>query len=65
MAKEQVKETKRYATGARAVLRLRQEKAWLAAIEELQARAVHTGIKDLAAEHDHYLYGTPKRNART
>ena len=23
--------------------------------------AVHTGIPDLAHEHDHYLYGTPKR----
>ncbi|HYE62193.1 MAG TPA: hypothetical protein VD997_09365 [Phycisphaerales bacterium] len=24
-------------------------------------RAVKTGIPDLAAEHDHYAYGTPKR----
>jgi len=23
-------------------------------------RAVHTGIPDLAANHDHYLYGHPK-----
>ena len=23
--------------------------------------AVNTGIRDLAAEHDHYIYGTPKR----
>ncbi|MDQ3813996.1 MAG: hypothetical protein M3347_08595 [Armatimonadota bacterium] len=23
--------------------------------------AVHTGIGDLAHQHDHYLYGTPKR----
>ena len=27
----------------------------------LKSIAVHTGIPDLAAEHDHYLYGTPKR----
>lgn len=29
----------------------------------LSSLAVKTGISDLAAEHDHYLYGTPKRNA--
>jgi hypothetical protein len=23
--------------------------------------AVHTGIPDLAKQHDHYIYGTPKR----
>ena len=23
--------------------------------------AVETGVRDLAAQHDHYLYGTPKR----
>jgi hypothetical protein len=27
----------------------------------LEACAVETGIPDLAQEHDHYLYGTPKR----
>ncbi len=26
--------------------------------------AVPMGIRDLAAQHDHYLYGTPKRPAR-
>ena|ERR1051326_5146041 len=26
--------------------------------------AVSTGITDLAAEHDHYIYGTPKRGRR-
>jgi len=26
--------------------------------------AVDTGITDMAAEHDHYAYGTPKRSAR-
>lgn len=28
---------------------------------DLSDLAVHTGIPDLAHEHDHYLYGTPKR----
>lgn len=27
----------------------------------LASHAVNTGIRDLADEHDHYLYGTPKR----
>ncbi len=26
--------------------------------------AVETGVHDLAREHDHYLYGTPKREKR-
>jgi predicted DNA-binding antitoxin AbrB/MazE fold protein len=26
--------------------------------------AVETGIPDLASEHDHYLYGTPKREKK-
>lgn len=30
----------------------------------LSSLAVKTGIPDLAAEHDHYLYGTPKRNTK-
>ena len=29
----------------------------------LSSLAVKTGIPDLATEHDHYLYGTPKRRA--
>jgi hypothetical protein len=28
---------------------------------DLASLAVKTGISDLATEHDHYLYGTPKR----
>lgn len=28
-------------------------------------RAIPMGVADLAAEHDHYLYGTPKRAGRT
>jgi hypothetical protein len=26
--------------------------------------AVDTGITDMSVEHDHYIYGTPKRNQR-
>jgi len=29
---------------------------------DLASLAVKTGIPDLATEHDHYLYGTPKRD---
>lgn len=28
---------------------------------DISEMAVKTGISDLASEHDHYLYGTPKR----
>lgn len=28
---------------------------------DLASLAVDTGISDFAAEHDHYLYGTPKQ----
>ncbi|GAK54886.1 hypothetical protein U27_01717 [Candidatus Vecturithrix granuli] len=28
---------------------------------DLEDIAVHTGIPDFAEQHDHYLYGTPKR----
>jgi hypothetical protein len=31
---------------------------------DLASLAVKTGITDLAAEHDHYLYGTPKRESK-
>jgi hypothetical protein len=27
----------------------------------LARHAIRTGIRDLADEHDHYVYGTPKR----
>jgi hypothetical protein len=30
---------------------------------DLASLAVETGIADLATEHDHYLYGTPKRES--
>jgi hypothetical protein len=32
-----------------------------ATLTELDLLAVDTGINDLAAQHDHYLYGMPKR----
>jgi hypothetical protein len=30
-------------------------------LADLDLLAVDTGISDLAAQHDHYLYGSPKR----
>ncbi len=30
---------------------------------EIFGKAVDTGIEDFAEQHDHYLYGTPKRKA--
>ncbi len=30
-------------------------------LQRLSARAIDFGISDLAAQHDHYLYGTEKR----
>jgi len=30
-------------------------------LDDLLAFSVDTGIEDLAEQHDHYLYGTPKR----
>lgn len=32
---------------------------------DIASLAVETGIPDLAKEHDHYLYGTPKRNKQS
>lgn len=32
-----------------------------ATLADLDLLAVETGINDLAAQHDHYLYGVPKR----
>ena len=37
------------------------EAAWDSFMHLLRSSTVDTGIPDLAAEHDHYLYGTPKR----
>ena len=33
-----------------------------APIYQIQQHAVDTGIPDLAAQHDHYLYGTSKQH---
>jgi hypothetical protein len=35
---------------------------WLDLESLIEACAVETGISDLAHQHDHYLYGTAKRN---
>jgi hypothetical protein len=32
-----------------------------ATLADLDLMAVDTGISDLAVQHDHYLYGSPKR----
>ena len=37
------------------------EVGWDALIKLLKENAIDTGIPDLAHQHDHYLYGTPKR----
>lgn len=38
-----------------------EDSEWNALAQLLQDCAVETGIKDLAQEHDHYLYGKPKQ----
>jgi hypothetical protein len=37
------------------------ETGWEALQQLVRACEVDTGISDLAHQHDHYLYGTPKR----
>ncbi len=37
------------------------EADWDALMKLVEACAVDTGIPDLAHQHDHYLYGTPKK----
>ena len=37
------------------------KKKHLATLADLDSLAVDTGINHLAAQHDHYLYGMPKR----
>jgi hypothetical protein len=37
------------------------ETAWRSLEDLIDQCAVHTGIPDLAHQHDHYLYGTPKK----
>ena len=38
-----------------------EELSWEAFMNVLADSQVDTGIIDLSVEHDHYLYGTPKR----
>jgi hypothetical protein len=37
------------------------EEDWDALMKLVEECQVDTGIPDLAHQHDHYLYGTPKR----
>ena len=37
------------------------KKKQLSTLADLDLLAVETGINDLAAQHDHYLYGMPKK----
>jgi hypothetical protein len=39
----------------------KSKKKVLATIADLDLLALDTGIKDLASQHDHYLYGMPKQ----
>ena len=39
----------------------KQSKKRAATLADLDSLAVETGITDLAVQHDHYLYGIPKR----
>jgi hypothetical protein len=39
-----------------------EEAAWSTLKSMIQECAVETGIEDLAHQHDHYLYDTPKRD---
>ena len=41
---------------------VREEAAWSSLTHLIQECAVETGIDDLAHQHDHYLYDTPKRD---
>ncbi len=38
-----------------------EEKGWQMLMESIETYQVDTGISDLADQHDHYLYGKPKR----
>ena len=39
-----------------------EEDPWVEFLENIDQYAVETGIEDLAENHDHYLYGTPKHS---
>ncbi len=38
-----------------------RDKAWDTLAQFVEECAVETGVADLAQQHDHYLYGKPKR----
>ena len=42
-------------------LPLEEDSAWEALVQLVDDCAVETGVADLAHQHDHYLYGKPKR----
>ena len=41
---------------------VQEERAWSSLTHLIRECAVETGIDDLAHQHDHYLYDTPKRD---
>jgi len=43
-------------------VRVGEEDDWDKLIQLIEDCAVDTGIEDLAHQHDHYLYGTPKKD---
>lgn len=42
-------------------VKIKPRKKQSATLADLDSMAVETGISDLATQHDHYLYGMPKR----
>jgi hypothetical protein len=45
----------------KAVSEPKLENPWLDFLDNLEDYAVDTGIEDLSVNHEHYLYGGPKR----
>ena len=45
----------------RTTLSSADDSGWQALAQLVENCAVETGISDLAAQHDHYLYGKPKQ----
>ena len=39
-----------------------EDRGWEMLIEVIDSNRMDTGILDLAEQHDHYLYGVPKRD---
>ena len=38
------------------------DEGWQILLEGIERNRINSGIGDLAHQHDHYLYGTPKRD---